>query len=128
MTIKEFIKENKIKFKVEQKYIENENMPNMNSYWCIIKYDKRQYSFPFFQGYGIKHDPTLSGVLDCLQSDCTCIIGNNVDDFLNDMGYTQNLKQVRKGEQCYKEILKEVSNLQRLFGDKYEAFLELTYE
>ncbi len=42
---------------------------NANSYRCTLYYKGRRYSFDYWQGIGISHDPRADDVLDSLLSD-----------------------------------------------------------
>ena len=92
---------------------------NMNGYRCTLQYKGRQYSFDFFQGYGIEHDPDVDGVLDCLLSDSQAG-GQTFEEFCGDFGYDPDS---RKAEATHKACVKVLENMQRLLGDDFETFL-----
>jgi hypothetical protein len=92
---------------------------NANSYRCVLRYKGRRYSFDFWQGTGITHDPNAKGCLDCLLSDAQ---GGeqSFEDFCGEFGYFTNS---RMAEALHKQCQTVAKNLRRLLGDDYETFL-----
>ena len=43
---------------------------------------------------------------------------SNIDDFLEDMGYTENIKQMRKGEKIYRQIQENKENVLKIWNIK----------
>lgn len=91
---------------------------NANGYRLKIIYQGRSFSFDFWQGYSITHEPEVEGVLECLLSDAS--ISEDFEDFCNEFGYSTDSRKV---EQTYKSCLKIQSNMKRLLGADFEMFL-----
>ena len=85
-------------------------------YKCIIKHNGKQYTFDY--QCNERNNPTLKDCLYCLILDMMSAENAlDVDDFLKEFGYTDNLETVRKGEKAYKECVKTGKALRRLFDD-----------
>ena len=54
---------------------------------------------------------------------------SNIDDFLEEMGYSENIKQIRKGEQIYRQIGENKEKLLKIFSnediDNIREYIEL---
>ena len=54
---------------------------------------------------------------------------SNIDDFLEEMGYSENIKQIRKGEQIYRQIRENKEKLLKIFSnediDNIREYIEL---
>lgn len=44
-----------------------------NAYRVTLRYQKRRMTFNFYQGYGVKNDPTTADLVYCLASDFNCL-------------------------------------------------------
>ena len=62
--------------------------------------------------------PLLSDVLYCLLSDMSCIEYNDMDDFIAEFGYDENIDSVRKGEQIYRDIKENNKKLRSIFSNE----------
>ena len=92
---------------------------NANGYHCTLHYQGRRYTFNFWQGTGIAHDPTAEACLDCLLSDAQS--GDmSFSAFCRELGYDEDS---RKAEQTWKACQKSAANMRRLLGDDFKTFL-----
>jgi len=92
---------------------------NANSYRCTTHYKGRRYSFDYWQGIGISHDPRVDDVLDSLLSDAQA--GEQTfEDFCADFGYDSDS---RKAEKIWRACQRVAKNMKRLLGKDYETFL-----
>lgn len=112
-----------VKMHVETGAPYNPEFAKSNGYTCTLKYNDKQYSIPYYQGYGIKTDPTIQGVLECLFSDAS-VYDNSKDlaDFANtfglDMGFPEGHKRAKR---LYNDCKRVKENLDRLFGSDYDT-------
>lgn len=90
---------------------------NANAYRLKLIYQGRSYSFDFWQGYGITHEPEVEGILDCLLSDAS--VSEDFEEFRREHGYNTD----KKAERIHKACLKIKSNMKRLLGSDFEMFL-----
>src|SRR5690625_5273778 len=76
-----------IKIVAVESDIYNENFPNSDAWKVTLKYKGRQYTFPFFMGYGHNGKaPTLDDVIPCILSDAQA--GEmSIDEFMMEFGY-----------------------------------------
>jgi len=66
-------------------------------------------------GTGINHEPTLTDVMWTLTQDASMLDSYlDMDDFLRDMGYDDDIDSVRKGEQIWRDVVKQTKELQKL--------------
>ena len=109
---------NNIKFRcVYSDNQENTFTPGHVRYRCTIKHNNKQYSFDY-QCNPAYCKATLKDCLYSLISDASCYESAfDVDDFLNEFGYTDDLKKVREGEKVYKACKKTAAALHRLFTE-----------
>ena len=92
---------------------------NANSYRCVFHFKGRRYSFDYWQGIGISHDPRVDDVLDCLLSDAQA--GEQAfEDFCADLGYDPDS---RRAERTWRACRLVTKNMKRLLGKDYESFL-----
>ena len=89
-----------------------------NGYRCTLTYKGRRYTFDFWQGVGIRHDPTAEGCLECLLSDAN--VEEDFHDFCSEFGYDEDS---RKAEATHKACLKVGREMRRLLGDDFDTFL-----
>lgn len=78
-----------LSLKVEQDF--NDNAPshwlnNSNHYRITLKRENRSMKFWYYQGYGIKHNPTLESVIASLSMDNT-YSDLTLDDFGDELGW-----------------------------------------
>jgi hypothetical protein len=91
---------------------------NAKAYRLKLIYQGRSFSFDFWQGYGITHEPEVEEVLECLLSDAS--VSEDFEEFCREFGYDIDS---RKAEQTHKACLKIQSNMKRLLGPDFEMFL-----
>ncbi len=91
---------------------------NAKAYRLKFVYQGRSFSFDFWQGYGITHEPEVEGVLECLLSDAS--VSEDFEEFCREFGYDIDS---RKAEQTHKACLKIRSNMKRLLDPDFEMFL-----
>jgi len=92
---------------------------NANSYRCTLHFKGRQFSFDYWQGVGISHDPRVDDVLDSLLNDAQG--GEQTfEDFCAEFGYDPDS---RKAERIWRACQLVAKNMKRLLGKDYETFL-----
>ncbi len=91
---------------------------NAKAYRLKLIYQGRSFSFDFWQGCGITHEPEVEGVLDCLLFNAS--IPEDFEEFYREFGYKTNSRKVK---QTHKACLKIQSNMKRLLGSDLEMFL-----
>lgn len=102
--------------------------PAHTLYKCKIKYNGKQYSFNYQCNTEYKK-PNKKDCLYCLLSDASCFnCFANVDDFLTEFGYTDNLQNVRKGEKVYNACKRTAKALNRLFAENEIELLNTYFE
>lgn len=102
-----------LSIKVEQDF--NDNAPdhwlnNANHYRITLKRANRSMRFWFYQGYGIKHDPTLESVIENLAMDNT-YSDLTIEDFGDQLGWGKDTKR------NYKLLNSLCSRYRRVIGD-----------
>jgi hypothetical protein len=96
---------------------------DMNHYRVTIKAGRSRMTIPFSQGYGIKHDPELGNVLDCLASDASGFENSrSFEDWAGDYGYDTDS---RKAERTFMAVGKQSAKLKALLGE--DAYSELLW-
>jgi hypothetical protein len=88
---------------------------NAKAYRLKLIYQGRSFSFDFWQGYGITHEPEVEEVLECLLSDAS--VSEDFEEFCREFGYDIDS---RKAEQTHKSCLKIRSNMKRLLGPDFD--------
>lgn len=102
--------------------------PSHTLYKCKIKYNGKQYSFNY-QCNTQYQKPNKKDCLYCLLSDVSCFdYSVNVDDFLTEFGYTDNLQNIRKGEKAYNACKRTAKALDRIFSDTEIELLNTYFE
>jgi hypothetical protein len=129
MTIKEFVKKNKIRINVEWA----ERNPNMiddawsrtaNHYKTTLKKDKKQLTVYFSMRSALTDEPTAEDVLDSLAMDGSVYLNNDsFEDFCGEFGYDENS---RKAKKIYNTILKQAEKTEKFLGT--ELFNQLVYD
>ena len=80
-----------LKLKARQDY--NENAGDMwastNHYRLTLSRNGRKMSFWYYQGYGIKQDPTLAGVIESLTGEYN-LAEYSLDDFGDEFGWNKD--------------------------------------
>lgn len=90
-----------------------------NGYRCTLRYQGRRFSFDFWQGQGITHDPTAAGVLECLLSDAQAE-GQTFEEWCSDLGEDPDS---RRALATFEACRKIGEGLRRLLGDDFDTFL-----
>ncbi len=125
MTYQELIAKHNIKFSQEYIGYRPDGMmdKDMNHYKCRITVGRRGFSLYFSQGYGIKHEPELAGVLDCLASDAAGYENaQSFEDWASEYGYDLDS---RKAEKIYRTVKRQAEQLKRTLGD--DAYKQLLW-
>tara|TARA_R110002020_G_scaffold159981_1_gene344235 strand:- start:15065 stop:15607 length:543 start_codon:yes stop_codon:yes gene_type:complete len=135
-TIEEFVRENNITI-VNEYSDSNPNMErqNMNHYKVTLKrkyklqgnhkdtrYGNKSMTIFFSQGYGIKDEPTASGVLECLRMDIMHTNYSNskdgFNDFCDNFGYSNDSIKAKKG---YDASFKIGKKLEKFLHDSHDS-------
>jgi hypothetical protein len=96
-------------------------MRTARHYKVLLKKDGRRMTLYFSQGSGIKGEPELSGILDCIASDSASVENSTFEEFCADLGYDTDS---RRAERTYKVCQRQAEKLERLLGrDLYEDLL-----
>lgn len=84
---------------------------------------RRRYTFNYQCNQSATHEPTKEDCLYCLLSDASCYdCARDVDDFLTEFGYTNDLQSIRRGEKAFKACGRTAAALDWLFtADEREA-------
>ena len=90
----------------------------MNSYRVTLSYEGRTYSLYYYQGTGIKRDPSVSDVIYCLSSDLSIL---NSCDTLKCFGECFGWNS--ETADTYRAIKRQSARYSKLIGDA--ATLEL---
>lgn len=94
---------------------ENKNNPewkDANHYKATIKCGNTRQSFYYSQGYGIKEDPKIENILDCLAMDASYDL-SSFENFCSEFGYDSDS---RKAYKIYKACINNTNKLQKLLG------------
>jgi hypothetical protein len=88
----------------------------MNHWRCVLRFEHRQMTLIFSTGSGLKGEPSITDVLECLANDTASIENaRHFEDWCDDYGYDHDS---RKAERIYKEIVRQAKALRRLLGDE----------
>lgn len=91
-------------------------------YSLTLGYKGRKMTLNYFQGCGIKTDPTSRGVLDCLLSDASgADNARSFEEWASEYGYSNDS---RKAEKVYRAVERQTIKLKSLLGADYDTFLE----
>lgn len=86
-----------------------------NQYIIRLQNSNGSMTIDYNCGTGIDHEPTLTDVIWSLTIDASMLDEYlDVDEFLCNMGYDNNIESVRKGEQIWRDIVKQTKELRRL--------------
>lgn len=87
---------------------------------------RRRFTFDYQCNPSATHEPTKEDCLSILLLDASSYeCSRDVDDFLKEFGYTDNLQSIRKGEKDYKACKRTAAALDRLFtADERYALIE----
>ena len=80
-----------VKFSFREDYNKNAFMPwaNSNHFKVRISYQGRTMHTWFYQGQGVKGDPTINGVIECLLMDRACAF-NGLKEFGLEFGWDEH--------------------------------------
>lgn len=115
-----------VTFEVESYAPANANFPNATGWTCTIEYQGKQMVVPFYMGVGLgNREPQKKDVLECIFQDVRNVghYDDQLKDFANfmiDTGFNDPQKAVH----AYTTCVNIRYDLERLFGDEYEAFEE----
>ena len=118
-TLTELIEKHDVKLTVVERIEGNQEWghPN-NGFKCRLSVNGKSFTFPFYQGLGIKEDPEVKGVLECLLLDSST--PESLEYFCSEFDYDIDSK---KAEKTHKACLKIKAKLEGLLGDNFETFL-----
>lgn len=83
--------------------------------------EKGAIDFKFYQGIALENKPSFFEIMHCIFQDKQ-YLNLNLDDFLEEFGYTHDLKEIRKGEKVYKEIEETIKKLDKILEYKKQGF------
>lgn len=86
-------------------------------YDCTIKYNGKQYSFPYFCNR--KTEVKLKEVLGCLLLDAFSVEDTDLIGFMQELGYDQ-YEDLNKAKKAYNACLRTNKAMYRLFSTKEE--------
>jgi hypothetical protein len=105
---------NNIKLSCEYGAPVNENFKNSDGWTCTLRYNGKQYTFPYYNGYGHRGaEPTLDEVLESLFLDADSYNNYDFEEFCSEFGYDSDS---RSAKGIYNQCGKISKNLERLFG------------
>ena len=95
-----------------------------NAYRITLRYQKRRMAFNYYQGRGIKEDPTTADAVWCLASDLNCIISApTLEEFGQEFGWDQNtaktFRAIKEQSKRYQKLISDASTLELLAGVEY---------
>ena len=109
LVAKEFNIKLDVKFLRTGSYFPNDKK-QYSIFKCVLKKDKKQYSFTFGQSIVKIEAPNMYDILACL----TKYDVGTFDDFCGEFGYNNDS---RNAEKIYKAVVKEYKAVNRLFTD-----------
>ena len=89
-----------------------------NGYRITLRYQGRRMSLDFWQGTGIKDEPTAAGVLECLLLDVV-EEGTGFNNWCDEYGLDSDS---RKALRTYKTCVRQTAKLRKLLGDDFDTF------
>jgi hypothetical protein len=96
--------------------------PGTHGYKCVLRYQGRQATVPFFMGPAHCKEPTAADVLHCLCSDTRSVDNaRSFTDWCADFGYDSDS---RKAEATYSSCIKLGTKVKRLLGADFELFAD----
>lgn len=102
--------------------------PSHVLYKCKIVNNGKQYTFDY-QCNPTYKAPNIEDCLYCLFSDASCVdCVADVDDFLRELGYTDSLESIRKGEKAFKACKHTAKALARIFTTEEMEVLSAHFE
>jgi hypothetical protein len=85
-------------------------------YKCVLRFDRRTLTVPFYMGSAHTEEPSAADVLMCLASDARCG-EDSFEDFCSDLGYDQDSRKAEKTWRACKAI---APRLRRFLGDSFD--------
>ena len=131
MNVKEFLQDYEVSCYVKRIYRRPDEDfigfgPNARHYEITLYYEDRHYRLHYSQGCAHTADPTLEDVLECLVMDSAYIDrASSFEEWADEFGYDTDS---RKAEKIYKACKDQYENLQYLFGEAFEDFLNIEEE
>jgi len=109
--IEQYLNELGVKFSFRQDWNDNAFMTwnNSNHFRVRISYEGRSMVTWFYQGQGVKGNPTISGVLECLLMDRSCAL-NGLKEFGLEFGWDEYTRET------FNACLSNGRKLERVFG------------
>jgi hypothetical protein len=96
---------------------------DMTPWTCVLKYEGRQMTVPFFMGAGHEgREPEVREVLDSLLSDASMVDCMSGTEWAAECGFSSE----DAWEPIYESVSRQTTRLKRLLGDAYEAHVEVT--
>lgn len=83
----------------------------------------KSMSGQFGKGSAHAYGLSVEDVLESIQMDFSSVASNDKDDFLQELGYTDSIESVRKGERIYDQIVEQREAFVEAFGE--DAFRHL---
>ena len=127
-TIRAFVEKYHVKFQARPA-ANNPNMTGMpvgSRHWlCRLEVQGRQMTVPFSQGPGLKEDPTVEDVLDCMAIDAAGL--ENSKDFAGSTGRFEYEPDSRKAGIIYRAVVRQTEALRQMLDDK-AAYRMLLWE
>jgi hypothetical protein len=96
-------------------------------YSCRLVYQNRVMTVDFWQGQGIKSDPSAQDVLDCLLSDASSFDNaRDFEDWASEFGFNieEDPELLKRDRKIYSNVRRQTERLKKLLGKHYEEFLE----
>lgn len=117
--VKEYLDGLGVKFSFRRDYNDNAFMTwkNSNHFRVRISYEKRSMVIWFYQGQGVKGDPTIDGVIECLLMDRSCAL-NGLKEFGREFGWDEYTRKT------FNACLSNGRKLERVFGVEVLAKLD----
>jgi hypothetical protein len=108
---KEYLDGLGVKFSFRQDWNDNAFMTwaNSNHFRVRISYQGRTMNTWFYQGQGVKGDPTIDGVIECLLMDRSCAL-NGLKEFGLEFGWDKHTLET------FKACVAIGKKLERVFG------------
>jgi hypothetical protein len=98
-----------------------ESWKHCNPWTVTLRYQRRQYTFPFWTGTGWTSEPETFDALHCILSDASGFENSSgFEDWASDYGYDTDS---RKAERIYRSVEVVYTNVKRLLGDDFEDFM-----
>ena len=91
---------------------------NANPWTVQLRYQGRQYTFPFWTGTGWTSEPNAFDAAHCVLSDAVGFENSrSFEDWAGDYGYDTDS---REAERLYRAVERVHTNVKRLLGDDFD--------